>query len=84
MSMSTRLQIVIDETEARRFKRAAQRAGLTLSEWARVAMREAQKKRVGPSPEQRISALDRALQCAHPTADIEQMLKDIDKGRDLR
>ena len=34
--------------------------------------------------ERRLRALDRALTCNHPTADIEEMLADIERGRDLR
>ena len=34
--------------------------------------------------ERRLRALDRALACNPPTADIEDMLADIERGRDLR
>ena len=29
-------------------------------------------------------ALDRALQCNHPTGDVDEVLADIERGRDLR
>ena len=32
----------------------------------------------------RLAAVERALTCNHPTADIDKMLMDIDRGRDLR
>lgn len=34
--------------------------------------------------ERRLRALDRALTCNHPTADIEQMLADIERGREFQ
>ena len=32
----------------------------------------------------RTAALERALTCNHPTGEIEEMLADIERGRDLR
>ena len=32
----------------------------------------------------RLEAIEQALTCNHPTGDIEQMLTDIERGRDLR
>ena len=34
--------------------------------------------------ERRLRAPDRALECNHPTGDTEEMLADIERGRDLR
>ena len=48
-------------------------AGLSGSPW----------RRSGPA-ERRLRALDRALDCNHPTGDIDEMLADIERGRDLR
>lgn len=82
--VSKRLQVVLSEKELDALRVAAKRQGLTLSEWARGVLRRARERQLGPSPETKLEALDRALQCGHPTADIEQMLDDIDEGRDLR
>jgi len=82
--MSPRLQIVVSEDEAQQLRRSAERAGLTLSEWARRALRRAQKAGVAVTPDQRLRALDRALTCGHPTADLEDMLSEIERGRDPR
>lgn len=83
-SMSTRLQIVMTEEEAEGFRRSAARTGLTLSEWARRALRRAQKAQASKGPEDKLRALERALTRGHPTADVAEMLADIEKGRDLR
>lgn len=84
MSMSKRLQIVVDDDELERLRKAAARDGLTLSEWARRVLERARESQKGPTPAQKIAAVERALACGHPTADIDEMLAEIEKGRDLR
>ncbi len=82
--MSKRLQIVMSEDEAKRLRQCALREGLTVSEWARRALRRAELQQSGPTPEQKVRALDRALTCNHPAGEIDKMLAEIDQGRDLR
>lgn len=84
MSMSKRLQIVVEDEELERLRKAAVREGLTLSEWARRVLERARRSQKGPTPAQKIAAIERALTCGHPTADVEEMLAQIEKGRDLR
>ena len=82
--MSKRLQIIVPDEEAERLRQCAEREGMTLSEWARRALKRAQRSQSGPTPEGKLSALDKALRCGHPTAPIDEMLKEIERGRDLR
>ena len=42
------------------------------------------RRSIGPVERRRLQAIDRALECNHPTADIDEMLTDIERGRDLR
>ena len=56
-------------------------AGLSLTAWGRQA---GQAGKLSAAAERRLRAVDRALACNHPTADIEEMLADIERGRDLR
>lgn len=56
-------------------------AGLSLTAWGRQA---GQAGKRSAAVERKLRALDRALGCNHPTADIEEMLADIERGRDLR
>lgn len=60
---------------ARRTEELEDEAGLSASGWARQVSRRAQR---------RLQALDQALECNHPTGDTDQMLADIERGRDLR
>jgi len=84
MGMSKRLQLIVKDEEIERLRQCAARDGLTLSEWARQALERARRDQEGPTPEQKRKALDRALGCGQPTADIEEVLADIERGRGLR
>ena len=84
MSMSIRLQIIVPEEEAEQLRRCAEREGLSLSEWARRALRHARRNQRGPTPARKLKALDRALGCGHPTGDMDSVLADIERGRGLR
>jgi hypothetical protein len=82
--MSKRLQIVMSDKEIEALRKSAQREGLTLSEWARKALEKARQSQRGPTTEQKLKALDRALECQHPTADMDEILASIERGRGLR
>lgn len=74
--MSTRLQVVIPDELDRTIRRAAQRRRLTTSAWVRQAI-ERQLADDRPSTD----ALGRLASLGAPTADIEQMLVEIESGR---
>ena len=72
------------DEEIEQIRRSAEREGLTVSEWARRALRRAQRRQAVPTPVRKTKALDRALKCGHPTGDIEEILASIERGRGLR
>jgi hypothetical protein len=82
--MSKRLQIIVSDEEARDFRRAAVRSGLSLSDWARRALAREEQRQTGPRPDRLLEALEQALGCGHPTGDIDDMLREIEAGRALR
>jgi hypothetical protein len=82
--MSTRLQVVMDPKQLESLHRVAQRQGQTLSEWVRATLERAANDAPEPSGELRMRALDKALSCGHPSGPIEELLADIERGRDLR
>ena len=71
----------IREFVARRTEELEEEARLSAIEWAMQISRRARS--IGPF-ERRLQALERALECNHPTADINEMLADIERGHDLR
>ena len=74
--MSMRLQILVPEEVEQRVHKAAQRSRMSTSAWVRRAIERAlEDDRPGVDVLEQLSALDA------PTADIEQMLVEIESGR---
>lgn len=74
--MSHRLQVLIPESLEARLAKAAQRRRLSKGEWVRRAIEQALAEGPpGPDPLDRLAAL------GGPTADIDQMLSEIEAGR---
>ena len=78
--MSKRLQVLLPDQEMADIKRLARRERLTVGEWVRRALREAREQEPSADPETKLSAIRRAAECSFPTADIEQMLSEIERG----
>lgn len=74
--MSTRLQVIVPDELDRRITKAAQRTRLSKSAYVRRAIERAlaEERSAG-------DALDRLSRLEGPTADIEQMLAEIEAGR---
>jgi len=78
--MSKRLQIVVDDEEARRFERCAKVEGLTLSSWARQALRAAERELSFGDPDRKMAGIRAAYQYAFPAPDPATMLEEIERG----
>jgi hypothetical protein len=59
---------------------AADRAGLTMSEWVRNALRQARRSRPGGDLARKLDAVRTAVTHEYPTADIGAMLREIERG----
>ena len=76
MSSTTRLQVLIPPALDARLRKAAQRKGVSKGEWVRQALEAALAAgRRQPDPLGRLSSL------GAPTADIDEMLAEIEAGR---
>ena len=77
--MSHRLQVLIPPELDARLRKAAQRSRMSKGEWVRRALeravRQPAKGRAVPDPVTRLGSL------TAPTADIGQMLSEIEAGR---
>lgn len=74
--MSTRLQVLVSPGLDARLRKAAQRRGVSKGEWVRQALeRELAAGDRGVDPLERLGSL------GAPTADVEQMLAEIEAGR---
>lgn len=78
--MSHRLQVLIPETLDRRIRTAARRRGVSKGEWVRRAI-EAFLQEEATEGAGRADPLARLAALEGPTADIEEMLREIERGR---
>jgi hypothetical protein len=74
--MSYRLQVLIPEELDARIRKASQRSRISKGEWVRRAIEQALDK---SRPE--VDPLAKLASLGAPTADIEQMLVEIESGR---
>ena len=78
--MSKRLQVLFDEPEWKEIRRAARAQRMTTAEWVRQALRAARQERSSKDPHTKIAAIRSAMRLAHPTADLDQMNAEIERG----
>ena len=78
--MSKRLQVILDDPELLEIQRAARRERLTTAEWVRQALRAARRAAPRTDPKKKLEVVRSAVAYAFPTADIDDMLKDIERG----
>ncbi|MGQ0734436.1 MAG: antitoxin [Acidobacteriota bacterium] len=78
--MSIKLQVVMDAADVREYRRLAKREGLTLSEWVRQRLRRARRDEPGADHGRKLAVIRAAAGHAFPTADIDQMLDEIESG----
>ena len=78
--MSKRLQVLIPDREMSEIQRLARHEHLTVGEWVRRTIREARRNKPASDPETKLRAVRRAAQHSFPSADIDQMLQEIERG----
>ena len=77
--MSKRLQVLLDEEEYREIQGVARRQRVTVAEWVRQALRQARSDDAG-TIDAKLRAIAEASRHSFPTADIEDMLQEIEAG----
>jgi hypothetical protein len=78
--VSKRLQVLLPDQEISDIRRLAKREHLTVGEWVRRVLREARSSRSVIEPEAKLKSIRKAVQHSFPSADIDQMLKEIERG----
>jgi len=78
--MSKRLQVVMEESELRRVRKAAKAAGVTMSEWVRAALRDAAEQAPRVDPRRKLETVRAAARYEFPAPDIDQMNAEIESG----
>lgn len=78
--MTKRLQVLLEESELREVRKAARARRVTVAEWVRQAMRDARRQEPLRPPERKLAVIRAAARHEFPTADIERMLEEIERG----
>jgi len=79
--MDGRLQVVMDARELAEIQRFARQQRMTTAEWVRQALRAARKAAPVGAPRKKLSAVRAAVHHSFPAPDLDQMLREIEKGR---
>jgi len=79
--MMRRLQVLLDEEELAEIQRLAKRRHQTTAAWVREALRGARDTANRPDAMRKLRAISDAARHSYPTADIDQMLAEIERGR---
>lgn len=78
--MSKRLQVILEDREMKEIRTLARRRRITVAEWVRGALRAAKAEEPAADPLRKLRALRAATAHSFPTADIEEMLAEIERG----
>ena len=78
--MSKRLQVLLPDQEMSDIQCLAWRDHLSVGEWVRRTLREARANKPLHDPETKLKAVRRGAKHAFPSADIDQMLGEIERG----
>jgi hypothetical protein len=81
--MSKRVQVVVRDEDLERYTRTAQSAGLSISEWARQALRAAEREQSSGDVDAKLATIRTAVACTTGgrEVDIERMLVETEVGR---
>jgi len=78
--VTKRLQIQVEETELREFERVARTRQMSVTRWALETLREARNLGAQKTVGEKVEAVRRAARHKFPTADLPQMLEEIERG----
>jgi hypothetical protein len=75
-----RLQVILAEDEYREIERLARAHRMTVSEWVRRSLRRAGRDEPSIDADRKLASVRAAARHEFPTGDIEQMLREIERG----
>ena len=80
--MPKRLQVIVQDPEYRDIQRAARLRRMSIAEWVRQALVQARRSEPSREVSSKIEVIRAAARMDFPTADIDQMLREIEQGYD--
>ena len=78
--MSKRLRVLLAEPDWREIQQVARLKGMTVAGWVRQALRSARRSEPGKGSGKKLDVVRAASRCAFPTAEIGEMLDQIERG----
>jgi hypothetical protein len=78
--MSKRLQVVLDDKEFADIQQSARKSRMTTAEWVRQALRAVRRMEPQGDVKKKLDVVRTAVRHEFPTADIDQMLDQIEQG----
>jgi hypothetical protein len=78
--MSKRLQVILQDPEYREIQRAARSRQMSIAEWVRQALALARRREPLGDVGKKLEIVRAAAKHEYPTADIDSMLAEIEKG----
>ncbi len=81
--MSKRLQVLVPDSEYENLSKVARRNKVSVSELVRQSITLILTRNRQRTPQEKIAAIMRYARFSGPTGDIEQILGEIDRGREL-
>jgi len=78
--VAKRLQVILQDPEYREIQRVARSRHMSLAEWVRQALERARRQEPLATVEKKLEAIRSAARHESPTADIDTMLAEIERG----
>jgi len=81
--MAKRLQVIVQDAEYRDIQRAARLRRMSIAEWVRQALVQARRREPSREVASKLEVIRAAARMDFPTADIDRMLEEIERGYGL-
>jgi hypothetical protein len=78
--MSKRLQVILKDPEYLEIQNAARSRNMSIAEWVRQALSLVRRNEPSGDVGRKIEAVRAAAKFEYPTADIDRMLDEIERG----
>ena len=81
--MAKRLQVIVQDPEYRDIQQAARLRRMSIAEWVRQALVQARRREPSREVASKLEVIRAAARMDFPTADIDRMLEEIERGYGL-
>jgi hypothetical protein len=78
--VAKRLQVILQDPEYREIQRIARARHMTIAEWVRQALAAARRHEPLGDAGKKLDVIREAARHEYPTADIDEMLREIERG----